>query len=132
MDVSHVQNLKENNMAKLTQKEILEKAKSIIGDRTDDDALSFLEDISDTISDSGDDDWKSKYEAEVEAKKQLDLDWRKKYSDRFFATDSTNKDETNPANIDKGKEKTEEEIKEEKIEEAKKVTFDDLFKGEEN
>ena len=119
-------------MAKLTQKEILEKAKSIIGDRTDDDALSFLEDITDTISDSGDDDWKSKYETEVEAKKQLDLDWRKKYSDRFFATDSTNKDETNPANIDKGKEKTEEEIKEEKIEEAKKVTFDDLFKGEEN
>ena len=31
-------------MSKLTQKEFMDKAKAILGDRTDDEAISFLED----------------------------------------------------------------------------------------
>ena len=119
-------------MAKLTKKEILDKAKTIIGDRTDDDALGFLEDINDTISEGGEDDWKAKYDAEVEAKKQLDQEWRTKYKERFFSADSSqlDKDKTNPANVDK--DKPSEDDEDAKLEQANKVTFDDLFKEKEN
>lgn len=118
-------------MAKLSKTDFMNTLKTILGDRTDDEALKFLEDANDTISDSGDDDWKTKYEAEVKAKEELDLNWRNKYKERFFSADSSHTDnnKTNPANVDKDKD--EEETEEDKIEEAKKVTFDDLFKGEE-
>ena len=89
-------------MARLTATDFMEKAKLIIGDRTDDDALSFLEDCKDTISDDkgGDDDWKTKYETAVKEKEQLDKDWRNRYRDTFFspASHTDNTTDTNPAN----------------------------------
>lgn len=76
-------------MAVKTREEILESFKSRLGENTDDEIISFLEDITDTLDDfekraNGDGtDWKSKYE-------ENDENWRKKYTERFFS------DEPNP------------------------------------
>ena len=120
-------------MAVLSQKEFMEKLKTIIGDRTDDVAISFIEDCKDTISEDKDD-WKGKYDALVKEKDDLDKEWRKKYTDRFFAPDSHNDDnndknennhKTNPATIG-GKNEPDEE--QQKLEQAEKIRFNDLFK----
>lgn len=114
-------------MAKLTAKELMEKAKQILGDRDDDEALSFLEDCKDTISeDKGGDDWKAKYEALEKEKKQLDKDWRKRYRDTFFSSDShTDKDKDKDTNPSNHANDTDDAIDLEA--EANKVRFDDLF-----
>lgn len=71
-------------MAVKTREEILESFKSRLGENTDDETISFLEDITDTLDDfekraNGDGtDWKSKYE-------ENDASWRKKYTERFFS-----------------------------------------------
>ena len=118
-------------MARLTQTEFMTKLKTIIGDRTDDDAISFIEDCKDTITDDKDD-WKKKYDDAIKEKDELEKEWRKKYTDRFFASDShtdddkdnhSNNKKTNPAS---GKtDELDEEDK--KMEQAEKIRFDDLF-----
>lgn len=62
--------------------EIMESVKARIGEDTSDEALAFIEDISDTLNDynsrvSEAGDWKRKYE-------ENDSSWRKKYQERFF------------------------------------------------
>ena len=121
-------------MARLTQSEFMSKLKTFIGDRTDDDAISFIEDCKDTITDDKDD-WKQKYDDVVKEKEELDKTWRQKYTERFFSSDSHNDSQTpnnhdnnrntNPATIG-GKEEPDEEML--KVEQAEKVRFDDLFK----
>lgn len=64
----------------LNKEELLNSIKSRLGDDTSDEALKFLEDVSDTISDyetKSSQDWKSKYE-------ENDAEWRRKYKERFF------------------------------------------------
>lgn len=119
-------------MAKRTKEEIMNQAKAIIGDKTDDATLSFLEDLTDTISEGENIDYKQKYEDEVQAKEELDKTWRNKYTERFFSPDVTHTDNnnTNPANVNKDKDPS--DIEDEKLEQANKVTFDDLFKEKEN
>ena len=119
-------------MAKLTSTEFMAKLKTIIGDRTDDEALSFIEDCKDTI-DGGGDDYKSKYEAAVKEKEETEKMWRQKYADRFFSPDThtnednhENNDKTNPANVNRNNVDEEQE----KLEQAEKVRFNDLFKEE--
>ena len=119
-------------MAKLTSTEFMTKVKSIIGDRTDDEALSFIEDCKDTIEGGGDD-YKSKYEAAVKEKEETEKMWRQKYADRFFSPDThtnednhENNDKTNPANVNRNNVDEEQE----KLEQAEKVRFNDLFKEE--
>ena len=51
----------------LTKDEIMEKIKEVIGDNTDDNSLSLIEDINDTFdnfTNSSQEDWQKKYEAE--------------------------------------------------------------------
>lgn len=69
------------------------------GEDTSDEALAFIEDVNDTLSDyetrtADTTNWKEKYE-------QNDADWRKKYRDRFFSggseTDDTVDDPEPPA-----------------------------------
>lgn len=73
-------------MAVKTREEILESFKSRLGENPDDESISFLEDVTDTLDDfekraNGDGtDWKSKYE-------ENDASWRKKYTERFFSDD---------------------------------------------
>lgn len=78
-------------MAVKTTEEIMASVKERIGDDTSDEALAFIEDIQDTLSDmttrvteSGD--WKQKYE-------DNDRSWREKYQKRFFEGTPSDNDE---------------------------------------
>lgn len=100
-------------MAVKTKSELMEALKGKFADSTDDDTLSLITDISDTVDDlnrqvteSGD--WEQKY-------KDNDKQWREKYRDTFF----------NP--------EAKEEIKKEETQkepEEKPLTYDNLFKTE--
>lgn len=71
---------------KLSKEELLEKVKGYVGDRTDDETISLIEDISDSIEVSDDtENWKEKYEA-------LDNEWREKYIARFSEPSETTED----------------------------------------
>ena len=81
-------------MAIRTREEILESIRNIVGDRTDDNTLQVLEDVTDTITDfenktANQTDWKAKYE-------ENDEGWRKKYAERFYTGDPSDP----PENID--------------------------------
>lgn len=112
-------------MAKLTQKEFMDKVKAIIGDRDDDEVLSFLEDCKDTIT-AEKDEYKEKYEALLKEKDELDKSWRTKYKERFYSAD-------NPSNEDKDKDKDNDKHKDpfdtrtDKQREAEETTIDSLF-----
>lgn len=94
-------------MAKLSKDELIEKVKKYVGDRTDDETIEIIEDISDSIDSSDADEWKKKYE-------ENDKMWRDKYISRFFEKNAEeNEDPTN--------EDDEKEYK----------TFEDLFEEEE-
>lgn len=76
----------------LNKEEFLATLKNRVGEDTSDDAIKFLEDMSDTYDDlvnrTGDsDEWKKKYE-------ENDKSWRDKYTKRFF-------EKTDPANSPK-------------------------------
>lgn len=96
-------------MAILTKEQLIEKVKTIIGDSTDDNVLSFMEDFNDTVNSFDSENWKQRYE-------ENDKAWRQRYKDRFF-----------------GK-KTEEEDKMDDISDdtpPEQLTFEKLFnKGE--
>ena len=99
-------------MAIRTVEEIMEAVKKRIGDSMDDESISFVEDISDTLqelSKRDEEDWKRKYE-------ENDASWRQRYRDRFFS----------------GSEETVIESTEKvDSEETEKTDFKDLFKGDE-
>lgn len=95
-------------MAKLSKDELIEKVKKYVGDRTDDETIEIIEDISDSIDSSDADEWKKKYE-------ENDKMWRDKYISRFFEkNEEENKDTTN-----------------EDDDEKEYKTFEDLFEEEE-
>lgn len=95
-------------MAKLSKRELIEKIKKYVGDRTDDETIEIIEDISDSI-DSSDDEWKQKYE-------ENDKMWRDKYISRFL---EKNEDEPDTPT---GHEDEEKEYN----------SFEDLFEEEED
>lgn len=100
-----------------TVDELMSSAKELLGESTNDNALSFLEDIADTFKDldtktKDTTDWKTKYD-------ELDASWRKKYKDRFFSGGSDA--DTNLEDDIKKATEPEEKPKEETI------GFDDLF-----
>lgn len=84
-------------MAVKTREEILESFKTMLGENPDDEAISFLEDVTDTMDDfekraNGDGtDWKSKYE-------ENDANWRKKYTERFFSDEPEPEPKQEPDN----------------------------------
>lgn len=68
-------------MAIRTREELLTQIRDIIGDSTEDNALSILEDVTDTYADletraADQTDWQARYT-------QLDQEWRQRYRDRF-------------------------------------------------
>lgn len=96
-------------MAKLSKDELIEKVKKYVGDRTDDETIEIIEDISDSIDSSDADEWKQKYE-------ENDKMWRDKYISRFL-------------------EKKEDELDtptEHEEEEKEYNSFEDLFEKEED
>lgn len=96
-------------MAVKTKDEILESIKSRFSEDTSDEALAFLEDVSDTFADyeqkiKGDGkDWKAEAE-------RIDAEWRQKYKDRFFGGAAEPEDEP------------------EEPEDQKILTYEELFK----
>ena len=65
-----------------TKDEIMEEIRAYIGDRSDDDTISLVENISDTIDDyaaHGD------YEAKL---LDIEAEWRRRYIDRFMTGDN--------------------------------------------
>lgn len=96
-------------MAKLTKDELIEKVRKYVGDRTDDETIEIIEDISDSIDSSDADEWKHKFE-------ENDKMWREKYISRFL-------------------EKKEDELDtptEHEEEEKEYNSFEDLFEEEED
>ena len=100
-------------MAVRTKDELLEIIKGRIGDDTSDETISFIEDITDTLSDyeekatnSDTEDWKTKYE-------ENDKMWREKYRERFFS---------------KEVEKEDEDFSDDEV---KSLSYDDLFEEKE-
>lgn len=69
---------------KLSKVELLEKVKKYIGERTDDESIEIIEDISDSFDTETEnvEEVKREYEEKL---KVLDETWRKKYTDRFFS-----------------------------------------------
>ena len=114
-------------MSKLTAEEFMKAVKGIVGERTDDEALKFLEDAKDTII-SEHDDFKAKYEAEVEAKKKLDDEWRAKYKARFYSSEDDTNINNNPNNNDNTKKDPNFDTRSEAEKLAASITIDDLFK----
>lgn len=102
-------------MSVLKKNELMEKLKALIGDRTDDEALTFIEDVSDTVeANKSEEDWKTKYE-------ENDKMWREKYRDRFYNGNDDDEDK----NINSNENKTNETGDEEKP-----LTYENLFKEE--
>lgn len=95
-------------MAKLTKDELIKKVRKYVGDRTDDETIEIIEDISDSIDSSDADEWRQKFE-------ENDKMWRDKYISRFL-------------------EKKEDELDtptEHEEEEKEYNSFEDLFEEEE-
>ena len=97
-------------MAIKTKDEILASIKEKFADDSSDETLSFLEDVSDTISDyeakaNGDGtDWKAEA-------KRIDTEWREKYKARFFSGSKEDEPDDEP-----------------EFDEPKPLKFEDLFK----
>ena len=100
-------------MAVLSREDFLSRIQGQIGEDTSDEAMKFIEDMTDTFDDYanriGDkEDWKAKYE-------ENDKAWREKYKSRFFSS-----------NVD-----TPSGVKEEQAEniqfDGENKTFEDLF-----
>lgn len=96
-------------MAKLSKDELIEKVKKYVGDRTDDETIEIIEDISDSIDSSDADEWKQKFE-------ENDKMWRDKYISRFLEKKEDELD--TPTEPEEG----------EKV----YIYFDDLFEEEED
>lgn len=95
-------------MAILSKDEALSILNTLIGERTDDEALKIIEDFTETIDNYISTNWEEKY-------KQLDEDWRKKYKERFFKGEEVQ--EPKPE-------------KEAEVDTETNITIDDLFKKE--
>ena len=102
-------------MAVLTKDEFFKRVHERVGNDSSEEALTFLEDITDTYadmerraSDSGDE-WRRKYD-------ELDASWREKYKHRFFSTGGESAITGEPENPDQPPEE---------------ITVEDLFTEQE-
>lgn len=107
-----VQKEKNDRMVK-TKEEILKSLKERIGEDNSDEALQFIEDVTDTLDEltkePDGEDWKKKYE-------ENDAEWRKRYKERFFSGEMTP-----PVKLDTDGQD----------EEDKPLTYDSLFETKE-
>ena len=99
-------------MAVRSKAEILDLIRARVGDDTSDEALTIIEDITDTLDDydariaeSGD--WQRRYEVN-------DAVWRQRYRDRFFGSGNEDLIDDDPEDPEDEPEKPQ--------------SFDDLFK----
>lgn len=90
-------------MARLSKEDFTKAITTVIGDRSDEDSVKFIEDMTDTYNGLEADknvsvtEWEQKYNA-------LNETWSKRYKDRFSETivedEKQKKDETSPTSFD--------------------------------
>lgn len=100
-------------MAVVGKEDLMKMVSSIVGERKDDEALKFIEDLTDTVNDfeaNSGLDWKAKYDS-------LDGEWRDRYKARFFGEDGGEPEDTTVI-------ATEESVDES---EDKELTLDDVL-----
>ena len=100
-------------MAILSKDDFLARIKERIGEDSSDEAIAFIEDMTDTFDDlstkaSDNTDWKTKYE-------ENDAKWRAKYTERFMKPSDDETDPLVPA----------------EVRDTSPKTFEELFKTEE-
>lgn len=98
-------------MSVLDRDTFLARVRDRIGEATDDDSISFLEDMTDTyesLTANGQEDWKAKYE-------ENDKQWRERYRNRFMDKVEDIKDDV------------EKDQKDEMEERANNLRIEDLF-----
>lgn len=67
----------------------MSRLKTLVGDRTDDEAISIIEDFTDTFDRNGDVSEYEKKITELEAEKsRIESEWRTRYTDRFWNPDT--------------------------------------------
>lgn len=93
-----------------TKEEMLAEIKAYIGDRTDDETVSLVENVTDTLSDM---EKNGNAEARV---KEVEVMWRAKYMERFFDGDTEKK------NIE-----VEEDEETEEKDRSEEITIEDLY-----
>lgn len=101
-------------MAVRTKDELLEIVKTRIGEDNSDEALAFIEDITDTLADfeaKASTDWEERYNS-------LDNEWRERYKARFFSAPVDVKEDDFVDDVNDVEEET------------KDLTFDALFEEE--
>lgn len=96
-------------MPKRSKDELLAALRGVLGDNQTDEAISLIEDVTDTF-DAPAEDWEQKY-------KDNDAAWRKKYTDRFF----------NTGDVDQGSGSNTETVIDPQ-DDLKPLTYDELFK----
>lgn len=105
-------------MSVKSKDELLQSVKGLLGDTPSDEGIALLEDISDTLDNStgGSSDEDKKTIEELQKKvKEVDDNWRKKYTERFMKPSDDNPDDE-PNEDDKDDE-----------EDNSPKTFDELF-----
>lgn len=102
----------------LNKEDFMKRLQERIGEDTSDEAMSFIEDMTDTFNDmetrssgNNDEQWQKKYN-------ELDKSWREKYKARFFNSETTPEDALGGH-------------KEDVKEDAEEKTFADLFEERE-
>lgn len=95
----------------LSKEDLLEAVNRIVGDKNDDQTLTDVENIIDTVNASESGEWEKKYRENDEA-------WRKRYRDRFFGGDPSRETD---------KETVIAEEKEDIKKDDEKETFEELF-----
>ena len=113
---------------KLTKEEYMASIASIIGERTDDEALKFVEDMTDTFDGNVNTDnqetintLNETIKELTEKNKTIEEEWRKKYLARFYGGSD---EEMNPSNQNVIEDET-------MLDGEENITIDDLFKEEE-
>ena len=113
---------------KLTREEYMASIASIIGDRTDDEALKFVEDMTDTFDGNANTEYEEKINTLNSTIKELtdknntiEEEWRKKYLARFYGGSD---EEIDPSNNNVIEDET-------MLDGDENITIDDLFKEEE-
>ena len=106
-------------MAKLSKEDLIKKVNEVFGEDATDEQLSLLEDISDSMEDSNNDELETTKQALTKA--QTDLkEFKQKYRERFLGgVDNT----PSPKDVH-------DELNEDGETEDKKLSYDDLFKTE--
>ena len=106
-------------MAKLTKEDLIKKVNEMFGEDATDEQISLLEDISDSMGESNNDELETTKQELTKA--QTDLkEFKQKYRERFLGGVDNN---PSPKDV-------KDDDKEDEEEEDKKLSYDDLFKTE--